>query len=246
MSRLGDDFGGPAKQRSVWLIPLAVVVVTAALSALVLAYYFAPTAPELVTEQPAPTDETQRVQLNVGGSGFRIPANYILYASDRNGGKRKNVRMVALLPDFRGYSASDRQELTDHSAESEAIYLSLREERFNVSEKERLMRIYIPQTVSREGEPGPHGLRQYAFKPHTGYRDDDLFVGETEAGPALLRCTRPSKIAPAPNCLREILLAKGVTLTYRFKRRHLAEWRAIDAGVRQMIESFRRKPQRTR
>ncbi|MGQ0741325.1 MAG: hypothetical protein ACT4OG_03390 [Alphaproteobacteria bacterium] len=246
MSRLGDDFGGPAKQRSVWLIPLAVVVVTAALSALVLAYYFAPTAPELVTEQPDPTDATQRIQLNVGGTGFRIPGNYILFASDRKGGKRKNVRLVAFLPDLRGYSASDRQELADNSPASEAVYLSLREERFNVTEKERLTRIYHPQLISREGKPGPHGLRQYEFKPNTGYRDDDLFVGETEAGPAALRCTRPSKIAPSPNCLREILLAKGVTLTYRFKRRHLAEWQAIDAGVRRTMAAFVRRPQRAR
>ena len=246
MSRFGDEFGGPAKQRSVWLIPLAVFVVTAVLSALVLAYYFAPTPPELVTEHPSPTDESRRVALGVGSLGFRIPGNYILFASARKGGKRTNVELVALLPDLRGYSASDSQALASNAADSEVLYLGLREERFNVSEKERLERIYLVQVVSREGVPGPHGLKQYTFKPQTGYRDDDLLVGETDAGPAALRCTRKSKIAPSPNCLREILLAPNVTLTYRFKRAHLAEWKEIDAGVRKLIASFTRKPQRAR
>ena len=246
MSRFGDEFGGPAKQRSVWLIPLAVFVVTAALSALVLAYYFAPTPPELVTEHPSPTDESRRVALGVGSLGFRIPGNHILFASDRKGGKRTNVRLVAFLPDLRGYSASDSQALANNSTNSEVIYLSLREERFNISEKDRLDRIYLPQVVSREGAPGPFGLKQYAFKPSTGYRDDDLLVGGSEAGPVALRCTRPSKVAPSPNCLRETLLGPGVTLTYRFKRSRLEEWKDIDKGVRQLIVSFVRKSQRAR
>ena len=246
MSRFGDEFGGPAKQRSVWLIPLAVFVVTAALSALVLAYYFAPTPPELVMEHPSPTDESRGVALRVGSLGFRIPGNYILFASDRKGGKRTNVRMVAFLPDLRGYSASDSQALANNAADSEVIYLSLREERFNVSEKDRLERIYLTQVVSREGGPGPFDLRQYAFKPDTGYRDDDLLVGDSEAGVVALRCTRPSKVAPSPNCLREILLGPGVTLTYRFKRTHLEHWRGLDKKVRQLIATFARNPQRAR
>lgn len=246
MSRFGDEFGGPARQRSVWLIPLGVFVVTAALSALVLAYYFAPTAPELVTEQASPTEDSHRVALGVGSMGFRIPANYMLFASDRKGGKRTNVRMAAFLPDLRGYSASDSQALAGNRADSEVMYLSLREERFNVSEKERLERIYLPQVVSREGAPGPFGLKQYAFKPSTGYRDDDLLVGDSDARPVALRCTRPSQVAPSPNCLRETLLGPGVTLVYRFKRAHLEQWRDIDKNVRELINSFTRKSQRAR
>jgi len=246
MSRFGDEFGGPAKQRSVWLIPLGVFVVTAALSALVLAYYFAPTPPELVTEHASPIEDTHRIPIGVGSMGFRIPANYVLFASDRKGGKRTNVRMAAFLTDLRGYSASESQALGANPPDSEVVYLSLREERFNVSEKDRIERIYMPQVVSRAGAAGPFGLKQYTFKPSTGYRDDDLLIGDSEAGPVALRCTRPSQVAPSPNCLRETLLGPKTTLTYRFKRAHLENWKDIDKGVRELIASFVRKPQRAR
>lgn len=244
MSRFGDEFGGPARQRSVWIIPLGVFVVTAALSALVLAYYFAPTPPELVTEHAAPTEDSHRIAISVGSMGFRIPGDYLLFASDRKGGKRTNVRMAAFLPDLRGYSASESHALAGNAPDSEVVYLNLREERFNVSEKERIERIYMPQLVSTNAAAGPFGLKLYAFKPSTGYRDDDLFIGDGDVGPVALRCTRPSQLTPSPNCLREVLLGPGVTLTYRFKRAHLEDWKDIDKNIRELIGSFTRKSQR--
>ena len=86
MSHAGEEFGEPTKRRSGWLIPLAVFFVTACLSALVLAYYFAPAPPGLAQEQPAPTDANRPVALSLGSTGLRIPANYILLASARRGG----------------------------------------------------------------------------------------------------------------------------------------------------------------
>jgi hypothetical protein len=246
MSRFGDEFGGPVKQRSVWLIPLAVFAVTAALSALVLAYYFAPTPPELVTEQRSPTEDSSRIALSIGQTEFRIPGDYLLFASARKGGAKKSIAMVAFLPELRGYSASDSQALASNQPDSDVVYLQLREDNFNISEKERIERIYLAQVVKRDGAPGHFGLKQYEFLPQTGYRDDDLLVGDTDAGPMALRCTRPSQIAPSPNCLREILLTQGVTLTYRFKRAHLEQWKDIDMGTRKLVASFIRKPQRAR
>ncbi len=246
MSRFGEDFGGQVKQHSGWLIPLAVLVVTAILSALVLAYYFAPTPPELVNEQPSPTDDTHRIALDVGAMSFRIPSNYLLFASARKGGQRKSVELIAFLPDLRGYSGSESQALTSNDADTEAVHLKLAEDQSGLSEKERLERVYLAQVVAPAGAPGPFGLRQYAFRPETGYHDEELFMGQTDAGPMALRCTRPSALAPSPNCLREILLGPGVMLAYRFKRAHLEEWQAIDADVRKLFAAFARKPQRAR
>src|SRR6266446_164933 len=95
MSHAGEEFGGPARRRSGWLIPLAVFFVTACLSALVLAYYFAPAPPGLE-------------------------------------------------------------------------------------------RVYLSQIENPKGQPGPYGLRQYAFRADSGYHDQDLFVGSDTAGSMVL------------------------------------------------------------
>lgn len=242
MSRFGDDFSGRAKERSGWLIPLAVLVVTAVLSAIVLAYYFGPTPPELVQEQQAPSEATSRVGLRIGTLKLRIPANYLPFESAREGGARGEIVLVALLPDLHGYSASEASEFASNAPNSDSVHLLIRQEANALSEKDRLQRIYLAQVLKREGVAGPHGLRKYTFRPETGYRADDLFVGQTDHGAVVLRCTHTSEIAKSPNCLRQVLLAPGITLSYRFKRAHLAQWRAIDYGVNRLIDSFMRKP----
>ena len=54
MSRITDD-DETIRKRSGWLIPLAVFLVTFALSALFLLIYLAPSAPSLFQEQVSPT-----------------------------------------------------------------------------------------------------------------------------------------------------------------------------------------------
>src|SRR5258708_27230534 len=100
MSHAGEEFGEPAKRRSGWLLPLAVFFVPACLSALVLAYYFAPAPPGLAQEQPAPTDADRPVAIFLSSMRLRIPANYILLARARRGGVMNELALLAMLPDF--------------------------------------------------------------------------------------------------------------------------------------------------
>src|SRR5208282_6698019 len=99
-----EDFDDTIRQRSGWLIPIGVFAVTAVLSAMVLLFYLAPTPASFIEEHPAPTARTDQITLSVKGVAFKIPANYILYKTARQGGPRKDVALIAFYPDFRGYS----------------------------------------------------------------------------------------------------------------------------------------------
>src|SRR5262249_15902632 len=149
MSRAGDEFAGPAKKRSGWLIPLAVFFVTACLSALVLAYYFAPSAPELIDEQPAPTEATRPIALAVGTTHFHSPANYILLGSARRGGAMNQIAMVAVLPDLQGYTLGNAQEFTANAPDSHAVNIILRSAPIPLPERERMDRIYTNQVEDK-------------------------------------------------------------------------------------------------
>jgi hypothetical protein len=241
MSRAGDEFGGRAKQRSGWLIPLAVFFVTACLSALMLAYYVTPGPPGLGQEQPAPTDATRMIALSVGPARFRIPANYILLASARRGGAVNELALIAMLPDLQGYTLGAAPDLTANAPDSHAVHVMLKSGQRLLPEKERIDRIYMAQVENAQGRPGPYGLRQYAFRADSGYHDQDLFVAATNEGPILFLCTKLAPDVASPNCLRDLPLADGVSLSYRFKRAHLGEWRKIDPGVRARIVEFMEK-----
>jgi hypothetical protein len=247
VSRTGDVFSGQAKQRSGWLIPLAVFFVTASLSALVLAYYFAPPT-GLTEELPVPTDSTNTVAGSVGTAAFHIPSNYIVLSSARRGGPQKELAMATIPPGFEGYTLASAQEFTANAVDSRVVNFTLKSEGLALPEPERLARVYLPpqdasattgaSPTAARGTPGPYGLRQYPLRTDSGYRDMDLFVGATDSGVLILLCDKPGPDTPSPNCLRDTRLNEKLGLSYRFKRTHLADWKSIDSGLRALIARF--------
>ena len=238
MGRYNDD--ETVRRRSGWLIPLIVFGLTFALSGAFLIYYLAPSRESFSHEQVAPTSRNDVVALSLGGKAFRIPANYLIYNSARSGGARDEIAIFALLPDLSGWSNWAANAFTDNAADSDVVYLTLKAKP-SLSEADKLKRVWPDYIVDHNGSAGPYGLRQYAFRADSGYHNEDLFVGETEAGPVVLRCVRLTPEVPSPNCLREKPLAPGVLLSLRFKRAHLEAWREIAAKSDKLIASFSAK-----
>ncbi len=238
MSQRGNE--DTVRQRSGWLIPAAVFIVTAALSALILLYYLVPRPTSFIDEAPSPTTRTDPIALSVAKLNLVIPANYILYASTRQGGPRKEVALATKLPGFGGYSDWYASTFADNSADSPVIYLLIREDQLNFTEADRLKRIYLSYVADPAGKPGPFGLTQYSFRDDSGYRNEDLYVGETAKGPVVLLCVRFGPQVTSPSCLRDLRLGHHVAMNYRFKRAHLAQWQDIANGVDTLIASFTR------
>jgi hypothetical protein len=241
MNRSIDD-DETIHKRSAWLIPLGVFVITFALSAVFLLLYLAPNAPGLFEEQVSPTSRSDIIHLRVHGRAFYIPADYLEYASTRQGGDRHEVALFALLPDMTGWSNWEAQTFAGNAPDSPVVFLLIRDEKINLSEADRLRRVYLGYVTDPRGEAGPYGLREFTFRQDSGYHDEDLYVGETAKGPVVLRCVRLGPEVPSPSCLRDLLIAPGVSLSYRFKRAHLAKWREIGDNVDKLISSFEKLP----
>jgi hypothetical protein len=240
MSRTSDT-DDEVKQRSGWLIPAAVFVVTAGLSALFLLYYLVPAPTSLIEEHMAPTSRTDPISISVNGAKFSIPANYFMFARARQGGVQKEVHLFTIFPQFKGYSEWDSSSFSNNGADSPLIFILLREEPFKISETERLQRIYLTYVVDQAGKPGPFGLTQYVFRDDSGYHGEDLFVGQLDGKPVVLRCVRFSQEVPSPSCLRDERMTAGASLSYRFKRANLAHWPEIARGIDKLVTSFRVK-----
>jgi hypothetical protein len=241
MSRPGEGMSGLAKRRSGWLIPLVVFFVTACLSALVLAYYFSPARPGRAEEEPAPTDATRAIALSVGSLALRVPANYILMAGARRGGPMAQIALIAMLPDLQGYTLGAAPDLTSNAPDSRVVHITLKSGTSLLPEKERLERIYLPQVEDGKGRAGPYGLRQYAFRADSGYHEQDLLVGMTDSGPVVLLCAKIAPDVVSPSCMRDLPTGDALSLSYRFKRAHLSEWRKIDTGIRARLAEFSAK-----
>jgi hypothetical protein len=235
MERTRVDFGGLAKKRSGWFAPAIAFFVTACLSAVVLAYYFAPGPPGLGEELPEPTDATRPVALAIGSTRFRIPANYVLLTSARRGGSLSEVALAAMLPRLEGYSLASAKDFAGNTPDSPIVNLKIRSGPAPLSEAERLDRIYRFQVEESQGERQPDGLTRFTFRQESGYRGQELFTGAIDGQPIVILCDRLAADTPAPNCLRDVPFNGGLGLSYRFKRAHLARWREIDSAVRGLV-----------
>jgi hypothetical protein len=238
MDRARIGFRSLAKRRSSWFAPAIAFFVTACLSAVVLAYYFAPGPPGLGEELPEPTDATRPVALTIGPTRFRIPANYVQLASARRGGPLSEVSLAAMLPRLDGFSLATAKDFVAHSPESPIVTMQIRQGPPPLPEAERLERIYRLQIADSQGERQGDGLMRYSFRQESGYRAQELFTGTIDGQPTVILCDRVAADTPAPNCMRDVPFGNGLGLSYRFKRAHLARWREIDTAVRGLVNGF--------
>jgi hypothetical protein len=241
MSR-SDNADDTVQKRSGWLIPLGVLVVVLILSGGFLLFYLFPSPPPLFAEQQSPTSDSSVVALEVNGQKLWIPSNYLEFESARRGGRRRDIELFALMPDLGGWSNWDSSSFADNSPSSNVVYISIREDKVNLTEPDRLRRIYLGYISDPKGTPAWYGLTQYAFRADSGYHAEDLFVGHARSGLVILHCAKLGPDVPSPNCWRDMNLAKGVSVSYRFKRKRLNHWLAIADGVEKLVTTFRRAP----
>jgi hypothetical protein len=161
-----------------------------------------------------------------------VPANYLDSRAAREGGPQDTLTLSALLPDMRGYSAADAPLFQGNAPDSPLVRLYFKDDETEMSAAERLQRIYGPYLAAGRDRDGGFGLRQYAFRPDSGYGNSDLFAG-TEGGRLLLFiCERADPQLASPNCLvTGQTVASNVSFSWRFKRAYLARWQEAAAGT---------------
>ena len=236
--RRDTSFGTNIEEHSGWWAPLAVAAAVVLLSLFVLVYYFVPNPVSLIEERPSPSARVDRVFVRVGGQAFIIAANYLVFASARKGGARREIDIAASLPDFRGYSDAERFLFGASGSTSPIVHIKIREEPYAVEEAARLARVYLAQVVDPRGTQGPFALTQYQFRDDSGYRGENLFVGRDAGALVTMLCEKLAVDVPSPNCLRDYPLGSGAALSYRFKRARLSKWRDIARGVNRLVASF--------
>jgi hypothetical protein len=241
MSRSNDTVD-TVRKRSGWLIPLVVFLVLLALSAAFLLYYLAPAPPPLFAEPQSPTSSTDLAELDVSGVKFWIPANYLQFDSARKGGRRHEVALFAILPDLAGWSNWNASSFADNGPNSRIVYLTIRDQQTNLTEAQRLERVYMGYVADPKGSDGPFGLRKYTFTDGSGYHDQDLFVGQTAHGVAVMRCERLGPNNPSPNCSRDMPLKADVGASYRFKRSKLSHWHEIADAADALLATIQKPP----
>lgn len=245
-----QSFGGEeVREESSWRYPLGIFIATLALCAIFLYYYVGPSVDEISGNTPSPAISEEPVTFAVNGVHFSVPTNFTLYPRDRRGGDREEVSLYALWPTMSGYTPARRAEFVENPKDTRRIDVVLERRTSTFDEAERIDILYLPYTNDKRGVRTPYQLVKYTFRdqrenvPTSGYADTEMFLGETDDGKTMaLFCYEEREDIRSQDCWREYELTPDVSVSYRFKRRLLDEWRAIDTRVRAFVDDMMVEP----
>lgn len=239
--------GDEIQEESSWRYPLAFFLATLVLCAVFLYYYVGPSIDELGGNEPSPAVSDERVTLTVADLSISVPANYTVYPRDRREGQRREIYLYALWSTFSGYTAARRDDFMDDSPRSRRVDIILAERTSTFGEAERIEKLFLPKTKDRPGELTASQLVRYEFHerpsdvPTNGYAENELYIGRSDDGDAIaIFCVRDQAAVSSPSCWREFEITDRVSVTYKFKKPYLPEWRAIDRQVVGFIDSMKR------
>ncbi len=228
------------EERPSWFLPLCLFIITAIFALLIYWYYLGYTIDDLTGNTISGTERGRVLQVAIGGHRLEIPANYTQYPKDRRDGPRDTLELFTVLPDFVPFSRRRRRDFLNEAADSTVIIFKLSAQNVALTESQRVEQ-YLKSLVVGDGIDTDLGLIEFQFDADSAFHDQDMFVFRTTTGlHGMIRCLRRSETIQAPFCWRETEIGDGLTLHYRFKRAHLAEWQTIDRNILDMVEQFTR------
>jgi hypothetical protein len=235
MSNHGSAQDEP-EERPGWLYPLIIFAITAVIGAGILLFYIGPGVDDLTGATVRPTSEASAVAVSLGERRFVIPSNYIRLPAARGGGAMERIELEAILPDMRGFSEADVETMKDVSQSSPLVSIILTNGGPALSEGERFERIYR-RNADPDSEPTQQdGFEVASLTANSGYAGQHVLTRLVDGRQVVLLCTANDLDYEIGGlCQREFGWGEGLTLSYAFRKSHLADWEGLDAKVRQLV-----------
>ncbi len=226
----------------IWNIPLVMLGVFLLSGVLVYLVYFGPTIRDLRGLSYAPTNDPARVQIEVGGALFAIPAHYTRNAQTRRGNELDYAELHALLPDMQPWREAAADSFLNTSKDAQLILISLRAMQRDMAQARIFEALYQPYIIGT-GAVRDDGLQSFRFRDASPYANKEIFRAltagsrEQRATAALIICDIETH--PNASCESRFDIGKSAQASYTFKRAYLSEWEATDRLIKDLIRNFR-------
>ena len=218
-------------------IAKTILVVAAALLMVSLVLYYAALLFGDGISRSGHSASTERLEVVIGNSALRIPANTIRFGNQRLSGPHQRMEMYLHWPTLSGYSDALERSFSRTGDQSDLIFLSLEPRSMSLEMSGRIEPIYS-RFFEGNAKPGPAGLVRQPLSAEGGFIDEDLYYEAGSPYPYATRCVKPKSALSTPFCIRDIHIGKDLMLSYRFHVRHLPEWLKIDQGIREHVNGL--------
>ena len=217
----------PPRVRHAGMIALLALLFAgiAALAVGVIAYLLQPGWSDAAAPADAPP-----LPIVIAGMIFNVPPAAIRVPVQRRAGPQERIDLAYRWP-----------ELTppdSHAADLSArLFVTIEVPQTSMPPAERLKTIY-PRYIDAAPFSDPGGLTVAPFADGTPYQGEDAIYDEAAPERFLVRCNRARDDLTLAMCIYERPFG-AASLTFRFPRDWLADWRAVAAGIDRLIENWR-------
>lgn len=177
-------------------------------------------------------------QIIVGNDVLNIPANVFRFKKQRQATTSKRIDLFYYWPGFQGYSKTKHNLFYGPDSSTENLIFSTIENRtmqFDMSA--RLQPVYS-SLLEGEKKTSVGGLIYQRLRPEAGYSGEELHYQADSPEPYVVRCQRIENGGITASCMRDINIGKGLALSYRFSRKLLPHWRAIETTMQKLTQGY--------
>lgn len=171
-------------------------------------------------------------QVIIGNNLLSVPENMIRFDNQRRGGSHQRLDLYALFPQMSGYTTDTRAWFNNQAPDQRLVFITIDERQMSRDMSGRYEPIYALLTTPAGEADG--GLDRRTFLPSSGYTNEALMVTPDSLGEPrfVARCLAGEDAVKAvAACERDIHVGDNLSLTYRFPRSMLENWRALDATM---------------
>jgi len=176
------------------------------------------------------SSSVEQREIIVGNEVLRIPENIIRFSHQRHDGARERVDLYMHWPDLAGYSDHRRGFFNASAETSELIFATIERRNMVQDMSGRIGPIY-KRFFEGQAKPQAHGLTRQPLSAEGGFIDEDLYYQSDSAYPFAARCMNSDSAVGTAFCIRDVHVGRDLSLTYRFHRRYLNNWIALEQAI---------------
>ncbi len=219
-------------------LPRLMLIVVVVMSVVIFSFAIAARYFGTNAKKAESTADASIMQIIVGNDVLNIPANVFRFEKQRQATTSKRLDLFYYWPGFQGYSKANHNLFYGPDSSTEHLIFSTIQNRtmqFDMSA--RLQSVYS-SLLEGEQEPSVAGLIYQRLRPEAGYSGEELHYQAENQQPYVVRCQRVQNGEIAASCMRDINVGRGITLSYRFSRKLLPHWRAIEATMQKLTQGY--------
>lgn len=175
--------------------------------------------------------------ITVAGELFNVPPAAIRLPTQRHAGPQERLDLAFLWPSLAPPDPAAKPALTEEPNALDRLFVTIAAVDGTLPPAERINAIFR-RYLSDERFESADGLMIMSFRDGTPYQGEDLYLEAAAPERFTARCTRPGAGGMPGMCLYEQRFG-GASVTVRFPRDWLADWRGLARSVDRLIGGLR-------